>query len=114
VKPFEAGQDELAMLGYIQKDAGKPHYKLLSRGFTEEQLANAILQHEAVRTTHEEDKRLITKANCVKAVYSFWYRVLAPLEPSFHRVLLYMLQSDEYMPAGEHDWFYCHTNHFFF
>jgi hypothetical protein len=99
IKEFGPYQTVQQMTGYCMKDFGQSHFTFYSKGITNEQLDSGRAQYERIKTSFDQDRVQITKANVYKEAHGFWHRHLSPLNVSFDRVLLYMLQSGEYVPA---------------
>jgi hypothetical protein len=101
IKHLSKGQSLTAMVGYVTKDQGKPHYKILAHNITAQELTNGRRDHEAMRVNYVENKRILTYRNMYLEAYRFITRCLYPVIVPFHYALLYMLQSDDYTLSTE-------------
>jgi len=58
LKPFAPEQTWLAMIGYITKDKGKASYSIQTHNVTAQELAQGRRDHQALKTTFFEDKKV--------------------------------------------------------
>jgi len=99
VKPLAKGQSLVAMVGYITKDQGKTHYKILAHNITVQvnnlpyypnlnnlitrrilqELTNGRREHESMRANYTENKRVLTYRNLYLEAYRFVTRALYPI-----------------------------------
>jgi len=100
VKPLAKGQSLVAMVGYITKDQGKTHYKILAHNITAQvnnlpyypnlnnliitrrilqELTNGRREHESMRANYTENKRVLTYRNLYLEAYRFVTRALYPI-----------------------------------
>jgi hypothetical protein len=101
LKPLARGQSLITMIGYVTKDQGKAHYKILAHNITAQELTNGRRDHEAMRVNYVENKRILTHRNMYLEAYRFITRCLYPVIVPFHYSILYMLQSDDYTLSTE-------------
>eukprot|EP00854_Cymbomonas_tetramitiformis_P031934 gene31934-40316_t len=72
VKKFIEGQTEIYMLGYVQKDFGKPHYRILhTSDITEIMLADARRQYNTISVDFSQAKIKLTRSNLDTNIYRF-------------------------------------------
>mmetsp|Transcript_12969 Transcript_12969/g.17672 ORF Transcript_12969/g.17672 Transcript_12969/m.17672 type:complete len:132 (-) Transcript_12969:590-985(-) len=88
VKPLAKGQSLIAMVGYITKDQGKAHYKILAHNITAQELTNGRREHESMRANYTENKRILTYRNLYLEAYRFITRALYPIIVPFNYAIL--------------------------
>jgi hypothetical protein len=103
IKPLRGNQTFMALCGYCQKDVGKPHYRQFTKNLTPEFLRQAVEEYGKVSLNYEDGKTLLTKNNFMQQTYSFVIKNLDPLRPPLPAVLMWMLQTGEFMLAAH--WF---------
>ena len=52
IEPLQQGQDPIAMVGYVQKDMGEPHYQGYNIGCTDDELAQGRTRYWRYSTPH--------------------------------------------------------------
>lgn len=87
LKPCSAGQTFELMLGYCMKDEGKPHFRKHLVGVTEEQASAARRAHQAVHIDPTAGRRMLTKTNIMREMFSFHWLWLRPLRCTAERTL---------------------------
>jgi hypothetical protein len=85
------------MLGYVTKDEGLAHYRLITKNVTTEEMANGREDRRFMKTTYDEGKMILSQRNMISELYKFTQRSLHPIVPPAHFALLYMLQSGCYI-----------------
>jgi hypothetical protein len=105
-KPIQRTQTFDLMLGYVQKDEGRPHYKVHFKNVDEARAAAARKAHQSVRIDPTAGRRLLNKSNIYKEMYAFHFLYLRPLVCSAERTLQLMLSTDEYIPTA--NWLVSH------
>ena len=80
LKPLEEGQEYLSMLGYVQKDQGKPHYKIFAKNVSKERLEEARRKYDVVATSWMTGRTKITRSNLALLVYGFNATQCAPMK----------------------------------
>lgn len=101
VKPFRRGQTFQAMIGYVTKDTGQPHYQIRLHNVTAEEVSNGRQVHNSLITSYDSTKKIITGRNLLAETFRFSQRCLAPIIAPPEYVLLYMMQSAQYILAPE-------------
>lgn len=120
IKPLAKGQQFVGMIGYVTKDFRKPHYKVFSKGISAQDLTNGRRDHESLVRTFDESKKvfntyinylnvidllhnikIINQKNLFNEAYRFNCRCLLPAVVPVHYVVLYMVQSKDYIFAPD-------------
>jgi len=101
IKPLAKGQQFVGMIGYVTKDYRKPHYKVFSKGISAQDLTNGRRDHESLVRTFDESKKIINQKNLFNEAYRFNCRCLLPAVVPVHYVVLYMIQSKDYIFAPD-------------
>ena len=99
-KPFAEGQTFVHMLGCVQKDLGKPHYKLVSHNVDPAELEEGRRAYADVSADYKTGKITISKAALPDRVYSFWFGNYRPFYVPMDVLLLHMLRSGKFAPCG--------------
>ena len=99
-KPLTDGQTFVYMLGYVQKDAGKPHFLGYFHGVDAAMLQRARREYNLVKMSHEEDKKLIHKKTLVKQLYQVWKQFFYPVPVGSLTLLRWMVTKLDYMPTA--------------
>lgn len=99
-KPLADGQTFVHMLGYVQKDLGMPHYKIVKHDVTEFELEEARKAYADVSADYKSGKVLITKNSLTDRLFSFWHSHYRPFHVPLDVVLLHMIRNGKYAPAG--------------
>lgn len=84
-KPAVHGQTMQLLLGYVQKDVGKAHFRIHLKGVTEQQAAEAALAHQSVSIDPMAGRKVLTKTNLMRDMYAFYWMYLRPLHCSAER-----------------------------
>ena len=100
-QPLSQGQSWDHMLGYIQKDSGLAHYRLLVHNISDEDLQRGRVAYAGVRDDPDEGRIAINKGNLPKLAVRLWRTHLKPLEVPLDHTLKFMLQSDMYIPTAQ-------------
>jgi hypothetical protein len=100
IHPLGAGQTLEHMLGYVQKDRGKPHYALLSHDITDAELQAGGKAYSEVAGDYRINKVLITRKGFVGRVWAYWHANFWPFVVPCDVVVLCMLRSGQYVPDG--------------
>lgn len=99
-KPLAEGQTFVHMLGYVQKDAGKPHYKLVSHNVTPAELEEGRQAYKDIAADFKVGKVTISKSGLPDRLYSFWHSNYRPFYVPMDVMLVHMLRSGMYAPCG--------------
>jgi hypothetical protein len=99
-KPLGEGQTFLHMLGYVQKDAGSAHYRIVSHNVSAVELTEARHAYAEVAGDYRTNKILITKKGFVERIASFWMCNYSPFLVPQDVCLLSMIWSGKYAPAA--------------
>ena len=70
IKSFAPGQSWQSMLGYVNKDEGKPHYRRVTHNVTNAEIAAGKTSWAVCRLSYEEDRLILTKKNLMSALYT--------------------------------------------
>jgi hypothetical protein len=97
LKACAHGQTFAAMVGYVTKDAGKPHHDLRSHNLSPQELSIGKREHAALLTSIDDDKKVVNMRNLVNECYRFNQRCLWPAIVPPQYCLLYMIQSGGYI-----------------
>jgi hypothetical protein len=100
-KPLNRGQDFVTMCGYILKDEGQSWFRHRSFNIPREDLQTGRLQHLSALTSIDENRMVLTQRNLFAEMYKFSMRCLFPCVTPPPYVLLYMMQSGNYIPSPE-------------
>jgi hypothetical protein len=125
VKPLSRGQTFSAMVGYITKgcllhefislrslhaifdfflfyiDQGQPHYSIVSHGLSAQDLTNGRRDHENLRATISQEKKVVTSKNLFNECWRFHLQCLQPVIAPIEYVMTYMIQSGNYSLAPD-------------
>ena len=93
VKPCHKNQTFIAMIGYVTKDASKPHYKIVTHNVSAQELALGKQDHDALKTSYNEEKKILNSKNLFNESFKFIRRCLHPILAPFEYAVLYMIQS---------------------
>ena len=99
VKPFETGQTDLYMLGYIQKDSGEAHFHMCVKGFSQMDCIIGRSIHHSKTSNFEVGKNKLGKGDLVEKVHTYYTTNLYPLPLSVSQILRFMICSGTYIPA---------------
>eukprot|EP00775_Hariotina_reticulata_P014989 gene14989-biopygen322 len=99
-KPLGEGQTFKHMLGYVQKDAGTAHYRLVHHNVTAVELTEARHAYAEVAGDYRTNNILITKKGFVERIASFWMCNYSPFLVPQDVCLLSMIWSGRYAPAA--------------
>ena len=61
IKSFAPGQSWQSMLGYVNKDEGKPHYRRVTHNVTNAEIAAGKTSWAVCRLSYEEDRLLFLR-----------------------------------------------------
>jgi len=92
-KVLQGHQSVLGMIGYVTKLPLRVKLWNISAAM----LAEAQKYYSLVKVDPLNGRRPLNKSNFFKEVYAFWHRELRPLWHSMEDVLLFMIQSCQYM-----------------
>jgi hypothetical protein len=95
--PLGEGQTVEHMLGYVQKDRGKPHYALLSHNVTDAELQAGIKAYNEVAGDYRLNKVIITKKGFVARLWSYWHANFWPFMMPVDVIALCMIRSGAYV-----------------
>lgn len=101
LKTLNGAQTFLGMIGYVTKDFGRAHYRLVSHNIDPTLLSRGREAHDSMKENVVNDKRVITQKNIFNESYKFIKRCLFPCIVPVHYAIMYMLQSGEYMPSSD-------------
>lgn len=102
LKPLNGQQSWTHMIGYIQKDVGQSHYRMVHHQLTHEELEAGTAAYAEVSMNYEKGKINITRANLGRRIYAFWLANFSPFIISVDVLLLHMIASGRYVPS--HSW----------
>jgi hypothetical protein len=104
VKVMGKNQKNSAMLGYVTKDEGAAdgHYQILSHNLTPLELSNGRREHEALRSSYDDGKKVLNIKNLFNEGYKFNMRCMYPAVVPLEYCFLYMLQSGLYILTAEY------------
>jgi hypothetical protein len=100
-KPFEKGQNWLAMIGYCQKWRSNREYRITQRGMSEEDLKKGRVFLQVYRSDYTKDKFVVDMNNVLKAAYAHWTATRKPVFVTFVELMHDMLQSGDYVVSGK-------------
>lgn len=83
-------------------DQGEPHYNIKSFNVSAQDLTNGRREHEALKSTYTNEKKIVSSKNMINECFRFWHQVLTPVVCPIEFCLLYMIQSTNYTFAS--DW----------
>ena len=101
IKKLNPQQSFMAMIGYCTKDNGKSHYQVRFSNVSPEDLSNGRTQHDHFSSSYDDDKKVITIKNFFPESWKYSRRCLSPIRFPIQFVLLYMIQSSEYVLSSE-------------
>ena len=101
MKVFGTAQNFSAMIAYITKDEGRPHYQVITHNITPTEMSDGRREHQALLTSFDDNKKIITLKNLVSECYKFNMRTMFPAVVPFAYCVLFMLQSATYVLAPE-------------
>lgn len=99
-KPLGESQTFMHMLGYVQKDLGKPHYRIVTHDVTTTELNEARKCYADVSGDYKAGKIVISKAGMAERMWAFWNANYKPFIVPQDVILLHMIQSEKYVPCG--------------
>ena len=99
VKAFAPGQTWPMMIGYCTKDFGQPHYRIVRKGVSDEEIAAGVAQWQSARLSYEDDKVVLTKKTLFQHVYSFIANGEPGAFPTFIEAMTSMLNTLKYVPS---------------
>lgn len=99
-KPLAAGQTFPHMLGYVQKDLGKPHYALVKHNVSDAELEEARKVYSDVSADYKKGKILISKTALGERYFSFWFSNYRPFWVPVDVGLWHMIRSGKYAPGA--------------
>ena len=102
VKAFAPGQTWPMMIGYCTKDFGQPHYRMVRKGVSDEEIAAGVAQWQSARLSYEDDKVVLTKKNLFQHLYSFIANGEPGAFPTFIEAMTSMLNTLKYVPSPMH------------
>jgi len=85
------------MIGYITKDQGQAHYQIRTHNLTRQELSFGRRDHDALLTSFDDAKKIITMKNFFSESYKFNMRCMHPAVVPVHYAILYMIQSGAYI-----------------
>lgn len=97
INPLSEGQTIEHMLGYVQKDRGKPHYALLSHNVTDGELQAGIKAYNEVAGDYRLNKVIITKKGFVGRLWAYWHANYWPFIVPVDVVVLCMIRGGSYV-----------------
>ncbi len=97
IKPLVGAQSMVAMIGYITKDQGRPHYQLRVHNVTVQDINKGRQEHNAMLANFEENKKVVTLRSVFIDAFRFIKRCMDPCIVPLDMCLTYMLQSGEYV-----------------
>ncbi len=99
-KPLAEGQNFVHMLGYVQKDADQPHYRLVSNEVTAAELAEGRQCYADVAGDYKTGHIAISKAGLGDRIWSYWNADYKPFFVPQDVILLNMIRSGKFYPCG--------------
>jgi hypothetical protein len=90
---FGETQTWTGMLGYIHKDAGRPHFELHLNNVLPEDIEAGLAEYASYTTNYTTAKRVLNKTNMHKEVeqhYSKFFRLLFALLSPYHSNSLFL------------------------
>ena len=97
IHPLGEGQTVEHMLGYVQKDRGKPHYALLCHNVTDADLQAGVKAYNEVAGDYRLNKVIITKKGFVARLWSYWHANFWPFLVPVDVIALCMIRSAAYV-----------------
>ena len=94
------GQTFVHMFGYVQKDLGKPHHKLVYNNVIAGELEEGRKAYSDVSADYKTGKVMISKQALPDRVYSFWHSNYKPFYVPLDVMVLHMIRSGKYAPCG--------------
>jgi len=99
-KPLGESQTFEHMLGYVQKDLGKPHYRLVTYDVTSAELEAGRKAYADVSGDYKAGKIVLSKTALAERIWSFWNANYKPFIVPMDVILLHMIMSGKYCPCG--------------
>jgi hypothetical protein len=101
VKFFGQGQKWKKMLGYVQKDRGTTHFRMVRSNVTDDELDEGRAAWDDVRADPFDGKTMITKSNWMKQMRIFEIQNVPSLEAPPQYLMKWMIQSGSYYPGPQ-------------
>lgn len=102
IKPFSEGQTWVHMLGYCQKDFGKPHYQMRSSFISEADLEAARAAYADIQPIATDDRIVLYPKSMQDRILSYATAHFSPFWVPVDMCLCFMMQTGRYVPSG--DW----------
>jgi hypothetical protein len=83
-------------------DQGQPHYHIETFNISAQDLTNGRREHEALKCTYSNEKKVLTAKNLFNEAFRFWNQSMTPVLMPMEYCVLYMLQSKNYTFSA--DW----------
>ncbi len=99
VKPFEPSQRWEAMLGYVQKDWGEPHFQLRQHGVSQEELQQGRVRYRELKDDYMSGRVPLNRKTFLERVHAFRRANYHPFWVPMAVAVLHMLRSDGYVPG---------------
>lgn len=91
---------EKILLGYVQKDRNKAHYRRHMKGFTEDEMREAYEAHISRERDPSKKCTVLNKSNLLRFMFRFHMSELHPLPPpTATMTITYMINSGDYTLA---------------
>ncbi len=97
IKPFAVNQTVQAMIGYITKDQGQPHYQLRTHHISPSELDAGRREHMAMLSSFDDSKKIVNIKNFFNECYKFNRRCMFPCVVPIDYCITYMIQSGNYI-----------------
>ena len=82
-------------------DQGQPHYSIVSHGLSDQDLTNGPRDHENLRATISQEKKVVTTKNLMYECWHFHLQCLHPVIAPIEFVITYMIQGGNYSLAPD-------------
>jgi hypothetical protein len=97
IHPLSEGQTFEHMLGYVQKDSGKPHYAIVTNDITDAELQAGVKAYNEVSGDYRLNKVILTKKGFVARLWAYWHANFWPFLTPVDIVALCMIRSGAYV-----------------
>lgn len=97
IKELAPKQTFTAMVGYISKDEGQPHYQIRTHNVSPAELSAGRREHAAMLTSFDDEKKIVNMKNFFNECFKFNKRCLSPCIVPIEYALTYMVQSGNYV-----------------
>ena len=97
IHPLSEGQTFEHMLGYVQKDSGKPHYAIVTNDITDAELQAGVKAYNEVAGDYRLNKVILTKKGFVGRLWAYWHANFWPFLTPVDVVVLCMIRSGAYV-----------------